>query len=306
MPNQDTSRSQPIQFGLERNQRAMSNLRDCVRSASLIISTASTIVSSRSTTRQASQANSEFDLGISEQKRISIKRWIPEPTIREEGNEGTIAESEGSSSIQFSQSDSTAQERFYFKGSVPPSILMEGATVHDDLDIEEELIRDWLILARTNYSQEKYSEAEAFLETVLRRSKAKYGTQFEGKDEVLDLLATSCYRQKKWTEAEGYLLALLHGRREADMSALETVHMLAEVYLLMEKMDLAERFGRRAVQGKVKRYGRRHAMTYQSIFLLARICESQGNTVEARAYYAILPTAIRGTRPCPKPPQGSN
>jgi tetratricopeptide (TPR) repeat protein len=100
-PNQT---SMPEASALE--PRVRNNLEACARSAGRMVSSAATIVTSRSVS--GSQTGSLFHDEMTEQQRIHVAEWIPSPTICEDPNE-YLPNLETSYSIEDTQSSSQSE-----------------------------------------------------------------------------------------------------------------------------------------------------------------------------------------------------
>jgi WD40 repeat protein len=77
--------------GGNHNAAIVFNLETCVRSAGKLVSSAATLVSSRS--QKGSQFGSEFGDELTDQERSQIELWIPEPTIFEETEDQSLGHS---------------------------------------------------------------------------------------------------------------------------------------------------------------------------------------------------------------------
>ncbi len=125
------------------------------------------------------------------------------------------------------------------------------------------------------------------------------GKQFEAREKILELLATSYYHEKKWYEAKRFLVELLDYDMEEKLR-LERMHTLAEICFAKGDLEDAKIWCTKAVQGRLTILGKRHYLFYQSVNFLAQIYDAKGEFVEAEGYkavLAVLPPGLQGNTP---------
>ena len=162
--------------------------------------------------------------------------------------------------------------------------------------------------AAVNYiKKEQYSKAEKLLRAVMKSSEETHGPVYEWRESTMELLATSCCGQGKFEEAEHVLLQILSDRSDPERhkDALDTMHALAEVYLEKYHQDKsneresaddawtnAERYCKKAVDGKSTAHGQHDPSFHLSVSVLIKIYEVKGgdHELEAEGYRPMLPT----------------
>jgi tetratricopeptide (TPR) repeat protein len=111
---------------------------------------------------------------------------------------------------------------------------------------------------------------------------------FHGKEKMLELCLSACRARAKWDAAEGFLLELLK-----DNEHHAWLHSLTEVYLEKGDRKSAQRFCKRAIDAR-KRL--KHPLYHDSIYLMAKIIyEANGDLIEYNLYKNILPPKVQGT-----------
>jgi tetratricopeptide (TPR) repeat protein len=114
-------------------------------------------------------------------------------------------------------------------------------------------------------------------------------TSFEGRNKVLKLVASECYQKSELTVAEELLHEHVKCMTEGDVQCLESLHILADLYLQMGELESAVTYGKRALEGRKKIFGRRHTLFFESVFLIVKIYIAKGDMIEADGYTALVP-----------------
>jgi hypothetical protein len=382
----------------------VTNLESCVRSAGKLVSSATTLVNSRS--QKGSQFGSEFGTELSDQERIRIEGWIPQPTIFEATDYRNLEHSLSTrpstlparSLISVAKKSHTRnppavpqdppsvpqtppstapqdppavhQVRTMTKQNTEISIQNHSGPIPTSVDIDYDLIESLLMSAKNKFANKDYEGAEKVLRRIMIRANVTYITAWKWRDEILRLL-TVCYCQlewwqeaakvldqdfkgkekematlvtefcledrfdaaknvlsrdfagrakilefyakranweKRWVEAEEALLKLLDSLkaerslpgfrrpdRSLDIDRFRYMQALAEVRYAKGTLDAARDVCLKAMYGRKNTLGRTHVLYYQSINLLALICEAQNDQVEAEGYKALLPSEFEGT-----------
>jgi tetratricopeptide (TPR) repeat protein len=231
------------------------NLEECVRYAGKCVSAANTIAGSLST---AGSMSSEHGIQLDAQKRKEIEGWI---SIPEEEHWGASSIPELGARTADAR---TARTSFSEPITELPSdvqsrreSLRSGFTSHTQRtghttrllfndprpELEIKVIKYWQKLASLKFNAGEYNEAEKYCKEFLDRSEAKYGTEFEGKDEATELLATVYCKQRKLPQAEAMILKQFKGRDKI-MEMLATVYCQEGMWEMAQNILQAEFYGR--------------------------------------------------------------
>jgi tetratricopeptide (TPR) repeat protein len=266
----------------EVNSHAMVNLAACVSSAQRFVSAAISIVSTR---RMVSDDGLSNILDFNDQRRNEINGWIPKPAIPEE--------------VDHTDSDKTTGTTF---------------------DREYVNIQTLLKFATLAYNAQKYDEAMALLQKFRIRSEARYGPNFENRNELLGMLVTTHCRLEEWESAEEILgmdfddkseavktlvWCYFEDRRWSDAERIlrrtiefesasdtEIDEMLAEIYLGKGDYEKAIKSCDKILQT----LGDDHIQFHMSVSLLTQIYEVKGDAIEAKIHRDLLPPGIEGYR----------
>jgi hypothetical protein len=239
--------NQNLAQGGSRNHDAeiVTNLESCVRSAGKLVSSATTLVNSRS--QRGSQFGSEFGNDLSDQERTRIEGWIPEPTIFEATDDQNLGHSlsnhpsglSAGSLIPVAKKPHTPvvyQEPVAVPPD-PPTVLQEPLAVpqvrtmskqnaeitiqNSILDIDYDLIESLLTSAKNKFANKDYEGAEKVLQRILVRAKVTYSTGWKWRDEILRMLIV-CYCQLEWWEEASQVLDQDFKGKEKEMAAVVT------------------------------------------------------------------------------------
>ena len=119
--------------------------------------------------------------------------------------------------------------------------------------------------------------------------------KFEQRDKIMELYAKRAYWGRRWEEAQEALSTVLTSQQdERDLDRLRFMHALAEVYWTRGARDTAWEWCMKAMDGRKEVLGESHVLYYQSVSLLALICKSRKDLVEAARYDALLPEGFKG------------
>jgi tetratricopeptide (TPR) repeat protein len=117
--------------------------------------------------------------------------------------------------------------------------------------------------------------------------------QFQGRDRVLEMCISECRRISKWNEAEKFLLELLPQTMESDVKGSKVHHVLAEVYLAKKDIQSARIHCQTAVHVREK-IG--DPLLQESVYLLAKIVyEANSDHLEFEGLRHRFPQKIQGT-----------
>lgn len=291
-------------FRSQTDPQVVKSLRETITSAAKLVTAASSLVSSRSA--GSAGRGSEIQEDWSEQLRRRIENWIP--SIEEETQPSSAF---GTAVVSETNITSLSEEM-----ERPRDVLQ--------YDLQKELIQSWRKSALLYYESQQYNEAKGFLEKLLKKSTAKYGKAFEGRDDILRMLATCYCWLEDWKSAEGMLHSEFDGRwkavellamcylqcnkwDEAEKVLLQVdteeevqlqawkMHALAEVSMAKGEFEIAISWCNKAIDLRTATIGSKHVLFFMSINLLAQIYEAQGDIVEATGYSDLLPPGIQGT-----------
>jgi pentatricopeptide repeat protein len=268
----------------------MTNLEVCVCSAERLVSTARSIITTRETIIPESRRSDLMDL--TDQRRNEISSWIPKPT----------------------NTQSSDRDRDRTGSDIP------GGTVTTDTTFDRELvnIQTLLKLARVSYNSQEYDEAKVLLERFRTRSEAKYGPNFDERNEVLEMLAITYCRLKEWDSAEDIVRLNFDSREkvvksmvwcyceqgrwdDAERLLCETLesespheadieYTLGEVYLAKGYYDKAIKLCDKIL----RTLGDDHVLFYLTLSLLTEIYEAKGDIIEVKLHRDLLPPGIEG------------
>jgi hypothetical protein len=288
------------------NTQVTRNLQECVQSAEQLVSSASMIMSGRTTTAGGSEAG----ITMSERLRRHIANWIPEAasTIDEDDDHDTYA-----TTSTFSQIDAETDDTATAHHGAPTTRTNVGQGIGHgrteeapdgpDPDILKYLIQHLRNAAKNKFDAGEYAASEKCLQNVVRRSEASYGRRYEWRDETLQLLALSIGRQGDWEEAETILQDLWsHPAEPRDhdarsQSSIRLKHAFVEVYFGKKDYANAEQWCHWAMHEIRRNLGMKHPLFYESIYFLVQVSQANGDPEEAEAYIALLPPGFIGMSP---------
>jgi ankyrin repeat protein len=174
-----------------------------------------------------------------------------------------------------------------------PELRMPATPSGYEMDLELEIIESLSTKAIAKFEAGDHNSAEG-----LGRSAVKFweatarGAQFDGRNELLELLAICCWKQEKLNEAKSILLELINAGDVRYDRDLRLIHTLAEVYMAEGDLDKAADYCFRAAKGRRSVFGKGHVLFLDSVALLVEIYEAKGDEFEAQTYegmYLIFP-----------------
>ena len=208
---------------------------------------------------------------------------------------------------------------------------LPSATDGPDPDIVMHLVKHWKKCAKSKFDAGEYAAAEIYLGKVIKRSEAIQGARFEGRAETVQMLAlalsrqskwhetdvllrekfdgrektmeqiaTDCRAQRNWEQAEKILLDLWnHPTEPRDHSSrsqrsIRLKQAFAEVYFGKKDYTSAEKWCHQATREIKANVGMKDPLFFESIYLLARIYNANGDVEEAEAYRALIPRGFFG------------
>ncbi|KAK3936725.1 heat shock 70 kDa protein 12B [Diplogelasinospora grovesii] len=247
----------------EEDDRISRNLQQFVRVAESFHSSASTIV--REGPRSTVWGGSILGDPLTEEQFSSIEGWIPPPINEQEElvDEPSGASNTGQAGEQAHHSDS-------------------------DDDMDKDLVERLGELALHSELAGDYAKAENFYRRVINRKEAR---QSPAQDipTIRLKLAYTCLRQEKWAEVEIIIRPIAWEKTIADLEVYDWLHALALVH--MKNSDFGNAYGccKRALWGKRKIIGKDHPSCWETLALLASICNARNDAVEAEAHQSFIP-----------------
>jgi hypothetical protein len=189
----------------------MHHLGDCVQSAGKMVSSAATIVESRS-----ARGTSEFGDHMNEDQRRRVEQWIPKPPIFEHNEEIEVPYQKTTSlpcdpncsSLSDTSTVAPSQLIRFSVENVDLSLKFVDRRISDlsmqdpDFDLEFEVIQHGLKPGTDKFQVRDYLGAESFLKKILVESQKKYCQQFPWRDETTRMLAIAYCHQAKWMEVD--------------------------------------------------------------------------------------------------------
>lgn len=141
--------------------------------------------------------------------------------------------------------------------------------------------RDRLISKLAEYCYEK---SQFFIVYNILLS---YGS-FEGREKILKWLTTAFIEKGEFERAKTLLLEYLKNKAQDDPQSLDASHKLAELYLTTKEFDMAAKYGKKALDGRKKVFGKRNKQFIECIHLLIKIYITKGDMIEADGYIGLL------------------
>lgn len=248
----------------------MSNLRNCVRSAATIVSSASTILTLDRDDETETYCGSDWGDVLPSQTSESTMAWLQDSVDR-----GQI--------------------------QVPgPSRPPQGDDSDSDSDLDLDLALGLYKKAQIKYQSTDYQGAEPLLRNCLSRlmPMTEQGrtrpqkSDLPSAHEVLSLFCQTCIGLEKWEDAATAMIdkiALspqgLEGKGEAVLKDISTL-----VMVLYTKKDYVQGhlYGRKLLRGYRKLGPSGEEGVERSLTLLIAICKASGNTDEEQAYSIML------------------
>jgi hypothetical protein len=190
-------------------------LQRYLHSANEVITSAASVVSSRSTVHGGSETSGEQLLAQSKRERIN--KWLLEPVIEEREllvqSPNSILGSEDAPT-DYTASDKPLRTRpgYYDDNETRPSSLEDPSV--GKFDLETTVIDNLLKMAHLKFARREYNDSRNLLEKFKQKSTDKYGslTAFPNRDETLELMAMCYIHLGVWMSAEQVLQEQFEGR----------------------------------------------------------------------------------------------
>jgi hypothetical protein len=251
------------------------------KSAQRVISGATTV------SGNSEAAGSVWGDAMDDEMRYKTMSWIPEPSIHEEHDAAPSLSDENA------LSHTTALTEY--------STSNAGDVESDsDGDFESEVVETYFARGTKKFDEDKFTDAQPILQRGLQLAeklplKRKQPKQIA---EVKLMIATCIYHSPNLVEAEARLFAVTQEKihetatDEGAIRRCQASHLLAGVLLRQGKYAPAKQFCRRALIGRRRVLGKTHIHHYESLSLLAEICEADGQNVDAETYWAMIPDEV--------------
>ena len=237
--------------------------------------------------------NSENGQGLNHQANRRVREWINRQDMDDREESPTPR-----SATTLSSHPSTAYE---VQSTISSLARQVSATTLDDSksDLLLPLIQHWRKTGINAFQNKQYSEAEANLSQFLSRATARYGQQFDGRDEAMNILCQIYIEHGKYEKAEDTLRTHFDGREklvdvllmtyctlncwdgaerlaQSDLRRRDTrMKTLVTAYLQNKEWDLVEEVLVEILEDQRKR-GRSHEQIFETQHLLAEVCLAKG------------------------------
>lgn len=276
---------------------SLNNLRNCVKSAASVVSSASTTLGVDHSDRFSVTYESEFGDCFPSEPGETMLRWISSNTVYEFKEE---RDTESSLSRPKSASGKSLQ------------LLEEDKELDQsdsDGELEAEIIQSLLRRGKDRLASQEFEAAERHFRNCLTRASSNGSAVslhcvLGSRSEIMTLLLSTYRHQEKWDEAHSLLTEKIalesRGSSKANQGVLADMLILVEV--LLKKCAYAEAllYGRRALKSYRKLGSEGTLGVQDSLGLLCQVCKAAGNHDEEDAYGAILSDILQQREPTAK------
>ncbi|KAF3917080.1 hypothetical protein ABW20_dc0102121 [Dactylellina cionopaga] len=278
------------------SRTVVDNLQNCLGAAERVISDASTLAEKQSVRESAPAAPDYF----SPAQRRRVQDWINAPTADAISESSSIASVKPASvdvrSTVSTHATSPIVDRFKPELSVHSE---EKESEEDDVlsessDIDSDFKTNLYFAGLQYFEQQDYTRAEKFFTKAVEASDKSKPADAHMLHVKFYLAQTLC-KQRRWDEALTLLTALqLTPPTEDSLNWMEAsiLHELALVYLGKGATLKAKSHAKSASSKRRKIHGKKDSRFWESIGLLADICQKEGDPEAAEAYRrAFIPKA---------------
>jgi len=252
------------------SDRMTRNLRNLIREAESLHSSASTIVGD---TRSTVWGGSVLGDPLSVEQFSSIQNWIPPPAIEEESV------------------DAKEEARAAFLDSALGDEQDSGVDSDADSDMERHLARRYRDIALSSFKKKDYPRAESFYRKIIETdSDSDLPT-----DELQGLnimLAFSCGLQGKWEEPETIFPPIAFTKGIPDIRPFHGLYALSMVHFNNGDYETATKYCKRAAGGYRRLLGKLDPQYFNSMHTLAFIYDSRGDSVSAEGCRTFCPGSL--------------
>ncbi|KAK5113427.1 hypothetical protein LTR85_010855 [Meristemomyces frigidus] len=280
---------------MEHDHSNVKDLRDSIAIEDDLSTCADNVLSDAATLYAESVADGSIvGTPLSQDGRSQIASWIREaerrPTV------GPVAESVSS---HFDRKTS-------LKGGTPTGGVSNGDVEVDSEEEDDlEFALEALDVGLTAYHAEKYHEAEEMLQEA-QKLIAALSTGQRAKCNLHDLyfkLAVCAVHTQDEAVAEATLLTMIQQMSTFECAdAADAGHrqcrsglLLAEVQVRLGKLDVAERSASNVRRSSSRIFDRKHEVYLDSLALLSRISELDGQTSRGKLFMGMIPESQRST-----------
>ncbi|KAF2430132.1 hypothetical protein EJ08DRAFT_697675 [Tothia fuscella] len=272
------------------------NLRQCLRSAADIVSSASTTLGVAHPDQIPSVYGSDFGDCFPYEPNESMRRWMQSNSIYEFGEDVIEASSSGYPS-QLQQQPSVMQVQ-HLRGDG------EGETESEsESDSEEvEKIQALLTLGKEKLAEQDYESAERLFINCLART-SNPGTRLlsalrgTAQARSIDPLLNIYRRQENWDAAQKLLKRQIKSNAKTGTFGGPSYSLLlAELFLDKFELPTARKSGMKAYRGFRKLGVEGLPGVQSSLRLLIRVCNAAGDFDEEDAYASILSGFSKGSQ----------
>ncbi|EWC44340.1 hypothetical protein DRE_01166 [Drechslerella stenobrocha 248] len=292
-----------VTFGILSSSRTVvDELTNCIDAAGKLISDASTLADKQSVRSVHESVGAPSDI-FTPTQRQRVQEWIDWPItdiVSESSSSNMTPTSSsfvGASSIPSTHATSPMQDQLPISSMGMMMLPVPAEEVEDALsessDIDSGFKANLYEAGVQFFDQHEYSEAERFLTKAMQASSTDTAP---GDRRMLDIkfhLALTLSRQRRWEDSRALLLALhvLVPTKVPSLKWMEAsiLHELAIVNLGRGCPAKARMYAESASRSRKKTFGQTDPRFYSSIGLLADICDSQGEPVEAEGYRRFIP-----------------
>lgn len=257
----------------EEDNRISRNLRDFVDVAEKFHSSASTVV--RDGARSTVWGGSILGDHLTEEQASTIEKWIPPPVDEEPTPIST------STYDLFERSEQSSN-----------TVVANNYISESDDENDQDLTKRLEELAIESRLGGNNPRAESFYRRAIERGEA--GKKPKKEIQAMRLhLADVCMLQEKWREAEDIISPMAFERQVHSIEVYHAMHALALVHLHEFDLARAHRCCKRALWGKRKVVGKTDPSYFDTLGLLASICDKKNDVAEAEAHRSFIPASVR-------------
>jgi hypothetical protein len=277
--------------------RSLNNLRNCVKSAASVVSSASTTLGVDRSDRFSVSYESEFGDCFLLEPGETMLRWISSNTVYE-----FEEERDAESSLSGPKPASGKSLQLVGEGK-------ESDQSDSDGELEAEIIQSLLRRGKDKLASREFEAAERHFRNCLARASSNGSAVslhrvLGSRSEIMTLLLSTYRLQEKWDEAHSLLTEkiALESRGSSKANQVVLADMLILVEVLLKKCAYSEAllYGRRALKS-YRKLGSEGTLSVQdSLGLLCQVCKAASNHDEEDAYGAILSDILQQCEPAAK------
>ncbi|EPS42791.1 hypothetical protein H072_3105 [Dactylellina haptotyla CBS 200.50] len=278
------------------SRTVVDDLKTCLGAAELLISDASTHAEKQSV-RESAAAASEF---FSPAQRRRVQDWINAPTVDAVSEALSDGNDKAATLDVRSMVGAHATSPVVDKFRPELAVQTEETSIYDEVlsessDIDSDFKTHLYTAGLQYFEQKDYTRAERFFTKAIQANGDDGGKSTDKNMlKVKFYLAQTLCKQRKWDDSLALLTTLQSVLPTEDsLKCMEAsiLHELAVVYFGKGYTPKAKEHAKKAASRRRKIHGKKDARFYESIGLLADICQSLGDPEDAEAYRAFIPKA---------------